>query len=210
MSSPASAISGTSLAAGVVVLAGLVTFAAQALLGNVIAGLQIAFSRELRLDDVVVVEGEWGRIQEMKLTYVVLHIWDDRQLVLPNCYFTTQPFQNWTRDLASLVGTVELDLDWSAPVEQMRAELATILADGNGWWDGRVGKLRVTEGLHGLMRVRAEVSAGDANDMWELRCHVRERLTRWLWEQHRGALPRLHPRPCHNETDGEPPDRRTT
>lgn len=182
---------GASVLASAVVVAAVVAFASQALFGNVVAGLQMAFGKALQLDDVVVVDGEWGRIEEMTLTYVVVHIWDDRRLVLPNSYFTTRPFQNWTRVLSSLIGTVEFELDWSVPVEEMRAELGRTVADGGGRWDGRISVLQVTDALHGLVRLRALVSAKDAPDLWELRCLVRERLICWLHETHPHALPRL-------------------
>jgi small-conductance mechanosensitive channel len=182
---------GASALASAVVVAAVVAFAAQTVLGNVIAGLQMAFGKALQLDDVVVVEGEWGRVEEMTLTYVVVHLWDDRRLILPNSYFTTRPFQNWTRELASLVGTVEFELDWSVPAEDMRAELGAILADAGGRWDGRVCVLQVTDAVRGLVRLRALVSAKDAPDLWELRCLVRERLVAWLREHHPHALPRL-------------------
>ncbi|GAA5182231.1 mechanosensitive ion channel [Rugosimonospora acidiphila] len=182
---------GTSLLASAGVVAAVVAFAAQALLGNVFAGLQIAFGESLRLEDVVVVNEQWGRVEEITLTYVVIHIWDDRRMVLPTSYFTTTPFENWTRTQASLLGTVELDLDWSVPVDQMRDELRVILTDSQPLWDGRVCVLQVTDAVHALVRVRALVSAKDAPTLWDLRCLVRERLVGWLREQHPRALPRL-------------------
>jgi small-conductance mechanosensitive channel len=182
---------GTSLLASAGVVAAVVAFAAQALLGNVFAGLQIAFSESLRLEDVVVVNNEWGRVEEITLTYVVIHIWDDRRLVLPTSYFTTTPFENWTRSQASLLGTVEFELDWSVPVEQMRDQLRVILTESQTLWDGRVSVLQVTDAVRGLVRLRALVSARDAPTLWDLRCLVRERLVGWLRESHPQALPRL-------------------
>ena len=181
---------GTSVLASAGVAAAIAAFAAQSLLGNVFAGLQIAFGKSLRLDDVVVVDHEWGRIEDITLTYVVLHIWDDRRLILPTSYFTTNRFENWTRNESSLLGAVEFDLDWTAPVEAMREELRSILTD-TPMWDQRVSVLQVTDAVHGMMHLRALVSAPDAPTLWDLRCLVRERLIGWIHENHPSALPRL-------------------
>jgi hypothetical protein len=156
----------------------------------VFAGIQIAFSDALRLDDVVVVEGEWGRIEDITLSYVVVHLWDDRRMVFPTSYFTTRPFQNWTRQDAAILGTVELDVDWSVPVEEARAELRRIL-EATELWDGRACVLQVTDAVHGWVRIRALVSAVDAPRTWDLRCLVRERLVDWLQGHVPGALPRV-------------------
>jgi hypothetical protein len=183
-------IIGTSLLASAGVAAAIAAFAAQALLGNVFAGLQIAFGKSLRLDDVVVVGGEWGRIEDITLIYVVLRIWNDRRLILPTSYFTNNRFENWTRNEASLLGLVELDLDWSVPVDRMRDELRAILSD-QPMWDGRVSVLQVTDAVAGNVRLRALVSAGDAPTLWDLRCLVRERLVGWLREHHPEALAKV-------------------
>lgn len=127
---------GTSLLASAGVAAAVIGFAAQSLFGNVLAGIQITFGGGLRLDDVVVIGGEWGRIEDIRLTYVVVPIWDDRRLVLPTSYFTTTPFENWTRTGSSLLGTVEFEVDWSVPVESMRDELRRLLTENRGVWDG--------------------------------------------------------------------------
>jgi small-conductance mechanosensitive channel len=181
---------GTSVLASAGVAAAVAAFAAQALLGNLFAGLQIAFGKALRLDDVVVVEGEWGRVEEITLTHVVLHIWDDRRLILPTSYFTTHPFENWTRSGASLLGSVELEVDWSVPVDALRDELRRVVS-GSPMWDGRVGVLQVTDAVGGLVRLRALVSAPDAPTLWDLRCLVRERLVGALRERYPSALPRV-------------------
>ena len=150
------------LGASVLASAGLISviaaLAAQSTLGNVFAGLQLAFSDAVRVDDVVVVEGEWGRIEELTLTYVAVQIWDDRRLVLPTSYFTTKPFQNWTRTSSAVLGTAEIDVDWSVPVEPMRAELRAV-CEGTELWDGRVCVLQVTDAVGGMIRLRALVSA---------------------------------------------------
>jgi Mechanosensitive ion channel len=148
----------------------------------------------------VVVEGEWGRIEELTLTYVAVQIWDDRRLILPTSHFTTKPFQNWTRTGSAVLGTAEVDVDWSAPVEDLRAELRRVCGESEQW-DGRVCVLQVTDAVGGMIRLRALVSARDAGALWDLRCLVRERLVAWVWENQRGALPRLRadtdpPRPA--------------
>jgi small-conductance mechanosensitive channel len=181
---------GASLLASAGVVSVIAALAAQSTLGNLIAGLQLAFSDAVRIDDVVVVEGEWGRIEELTLTYVAVQIWDDRRLILPTSYFTTKPFQNWTRTGSAVLGTAEIDVDWSAPVEPMRAELRAV-CEGTELWDGRVCVLQVTEAVGGMIRLRALVSAQDAGSLWDLRCLVRERLVAWVFEHRRDSLPRL-------------------
>ncbi|GID92785.1 mechanosensitive ion channel family protein [Amorphoplanes digitatis] len=181
---------GVSVLASAGLISVIAALAAQSTLGNLIAGLQLAFSDAVRIDDVVVVENEWGRIEEMTLTYVAVQIWDDRRLILPTSYFTTKPFQNWTRTDSAVLGTAEIDVDWSAPVEPLRAELRAV-CEGTELWDGRVCVLQVTDAVGGMIRLRALVSAGDAGSLWDLRCLVRERLVAWVFEHRRDALPRL-------------------
>jgi small-conductance mechanosensitive channel len=179
--------------ASVLASAGLVSIvaglAAQSTLANVFAGMQLAFSDAIRVDDVVIVETEWGRVEEITLTYVVVHIWDDRRMVLPSTYFTTTPFQNWTRTKSELLGAVELDLDWRATPASMRAELDRVLA-GTDLWDGRVAVLQVTDAVGGYVRIRVLVSAVDAPTLFDLRCLVRERLVAFLHEHSPQSLPR--------------------
>ncbi|HKK26607.1 MAG TPA: mechanosensitive ion channel domain-containing protein [Gemmatimonadota bacterium] len=172
-------------------VAGLVVgFAARPTLSNLVAGVQLALSQPIRLDDVVVVEGEWGRIEEIRLTYVVVRIWDERRLVLPTSYFLETPFQNWTRTSAQLLGTAYLYADYSLPVEETREALARILEETD-LWDGRAWTLQVTDTTERTVQVRALMSARDAGTTWELRCHVRERLLAWLQAEHPEALPRV-------------------
>jgi hypothetical protein len=139
---------------------------------------------------VVVVEEEWGRVEELTLTYVAVQIWDDRRLILPTSYFTTKPFQNWTRTSSAVLGTAEIDVDWSTDVEPLRAELRAI-CEGSDLWDGRTCVLQVTDAVGGMIRLRALVSAADAAALWDLRCLVRERLVGWIWEHQRTSLPRV-------------------
>jgi small-conductance mechanosensitive channel len=179
--------------ASVLASAGLISvvaaLAAQSTLGNVFAGLQLAFSGAVRLDDVVIVEEEWGWIEEITLTYVVVRAWDDRRLVLPSTYFTSTPFQNWTRHSSELLGSVELDLDWSVDPAEMRLELDRVLALTE-LWDGRVKVLQVTDAVGGWVRVRVLVTARDAPTLFDLRCHVREFLVAWVREHADQGLPR--------------------
>jgi small-conductance mechanosensitive channel len=189
MTFPAARTVGASVLASAGIAGVVAGLAAQSTLSNLFAGLQLAFSDWLRLDDVVVVEGEWGRIEDITLSYVVVHLWDDRRLVLPTSYFTAQPFQSWTRTQAALLGTIEMDVDWSVPVEAMREELHRIL-ETTPLWDGRVSVLQVTDAVGGFVRVRALVSAADAPTDWDLRCLVRERLVAWLQQVEPGSLPR--------------------
>ena len=180
---------GASVLASAGVISVIAAVAAQPTLGNLVAGLQIAFSDALRLDDVVVVEEEWGRIEEITLSYVVVRIWDDRRLVLPSTYFTRTPFENWTRQSSELLGGVELDVDWRTDLAALREELDRVLA-GTDLWDQRTKVVQVTEATGGLVRVRVLVSARDAGTLWDLRCLVRERLVAWVGEQDAEGLPR--------------------
>ena len=179
--------------ASVLASAGLVSvvagLAAQSTLANVFAGIQLAFSDAIRIDDVVVVEGQWGLIEEITLSYVVVHIWDDRRLVLPSTYFTTTPFENWTRRNSELLGAVEFDLDWRVQPGDMRDELDRVLA-GTDLWDGRVKVLQVTDATGGYVRVRVLVTAKDAPTLFDLRCLVREDLIAWLHASSPVSIPR--------------------
>jgi hypothetical protein len=180
---------GKTLFASAGVLTVVAGLAAQTSLGAAFAGIQIAFSDAIRVGDVVVLEEEWGRIEEITLTYVVVHVWDERRLVLPCTYFTTTPFQNWTRNATELLGTAEFDVDFSVPFDAMRAELNRIL-QANPLWDNRVGVLQVTDAVDGYVRIRMLVSASDAPSLFDLRCDVREGMVEWLQRAHPGALPR--------------------
>ncbi|HET8701512.1 MAG TPA: mechanosensitive ion channel domain-containing protein [Nitrococcus sp.] len=172
-------------------IVGLVTgLAARPVLGNLIAGLQLALTQPMRLDDVVIVEGEWGRIEEITLTYVVIRIWDERRLVVPLQYFIEHPFENWTRSSASLLGAVELFADYRVPVDMLRAELRRIVRQAKEW-DGRVCVLQVTDVTERTVKLRALISAADSGRAWDLRCGVREALLTYLQREHPYCLPRL-------------------
>lgn len=181
---------GASLLASAGVIGVVAALAAQSTLGNIFAGLQLTFSDALRLDDVVVVEDEWGRIEAITLTTVVVQIWDDRRLIMPTTYFTTRPFANWTRTGSAVLGTAEFDLDWSVPVQDMREELRELLEESQ-LWDGRVCVLQVIDAVGGMIRVRALVSANDAPTLWDLRCLVREHFVGWVRERQPTSLPRI-------------------
>jgi len=180
---------GASVLASAGLLSIVAAVAAQSTLANLIAGLQVAFSDAIRLDDVVIVEDEWGWVEEITLSYVVVRLWDDRRLILPSTYFTKTPFQNWTRRNSELLGAVELDVDWRVDVAAMRAELELIL-ERTELWDGRAKVLQVTDAIGGLVRVRVLVTATDAATLFDLRCHVREELVSWLQVHDQDGLPR--------------------
>jgi small-conductance mechanosensitive channel len=172
-------------------LAALVAgFAARSTLSNFAAGIQVAFTQPIRIGDVVIVEGEWGWIEEINITYVVVRIWDLRRLVVPVAYFIEKPFQNWTRNNADLLGTVFLYADYSLPVDAVRTELHRIL-ESTKLWDGKVWGLQVTNTTDRTMELRALMSAPDSSTAWDLRCYVREKLIFFLQQQFPGSLPRM-------------------
>ncbi|HEY3974165.1 MAG TPA: mechanosensitive ion channel domain-containing protein [Candidatus Sulfotelmatobacter sp.] len=168
------------------VVAGL---AARTMLSNLFAGVQIALTQPIRLEDAVVVEGEWGWVEEITTTFVVVRIWDLRRLVLPISYFIEKPFQNWTRRNADLLGTVFLYTDYSAPVEELRQELHRILTS-SGMWDGKAWGLQVTNATDRTLELRALMSAPNGSRAWDLRCLVRERLVQFLQQNYPESLPR--------------------
>jgi small-conductance mechanosensitive channel len=171
-------------AAGIVV--GL---ALQPLLKNLVAGIQLAITQPIRLDDAVIVEGEWGNIEEITATYVVVRLWDWRRMVVPLSYFIEHIFQNWTREDSALIGTVMFYADYTAPVEAMRAKLEEI-AHASPLWDQKVVNMQVTDFKSDTMEIRMLVSAGTAGRVFDLRCEVREKMIGWLQREHPGALPR--------------------
>jgi small-conductance mechanosensitive channel len=171
-------------------LAGLaVGAAAQPALKNIIAGVQMAFSEPIRMDDVVVIEGEWGRIEDIRLTYVVVRIWDERRLIVPVSKFLENSFQNWTRQSSELLGTAFLYVDPASDVSKIRAKLDEVVR-AHPKWDGRVVGLQVTDIKHEVMELRALVSAGDAGKAFDLRCDVRELMMAYVASEMPEALPR--------------------
>lgn len=172
-------------------IAGLaIGLAARPALSNLIAGIQIALTQPIRIDDAVVVEGEWGWIEEITMTFVVVRIWDLRRLVLPISYFIENPFQNWTRTTADILGSVVLHMDYRVPLDEVRAEFGRALRD-NDRWDGKVETVQVTDSSERTMQIRLLMSAGNSSHAWDLRCAVRERLITFLQERYPEALPRL-------------------
>jgi len=172
-------------------IAGLILgLAARPLATNLIAGVQIAMAQPIQIDDVLIVEGEWGRVEEITPTYVVVKIWDDRRLVVPLTYFIDKPFQNWTRRTAQLLGTAFIYADYRVPVATVREELKRIL-DSTDLWDKRGWALQVTDCKEGTVELRALMSAKDAPTAFELRCLVRERLIAFLQREHPYCLPRV-------------------
>lgn len=181
---------GTAIIASAGVAGIIVGFAAQKSIATLLAGFQIALTQPIRIDDVVIVENEWGRIEDITLTYVVVRIWDLRRLVLPITYFIDTPFQNWTRTSADLLGTVYLHVDYNVPLDSLRAELNRIL-DASSSWDRKVAVLQVTDAKERTLELRALASARDASSAWDLRCEVREKLIVFLQKNYPASLPRL-------------------
>ncbi|WP_232820917.1 mechanosensitive ion channel family protein [Dyella sp. C11] len=181
---------GTSLLASAGVAGIALGIAAKPVLGNLIAGLQIALTQPIRLDDVVIIQGEWGRIEEITGTYVVVRIWDERRMVVPLGWFMENPFQNWTRNSAQLMGTVFLWMDYSVPIEPLREELRRLCRDA-AEWDGRVCVLQVTDANERAVQLRALMSSADSGRNFDLRCKVREGLVAYIAAHYPRALPRL-------------------
>lgn len=170
---------GAGLLTGVGIGGIIIGFAAQKSLSNFLAGMQIAFTQPIRIDDVLVVEGEWGRVEDITLTYVVLAIWDQRRLILPITYFIEKPFQNWTRTTSQILGTVFLYVDYTFPVDELREELNRLLKT-NKLWDKRVGVLQVTDSKEHTIELRALMSARNSSDAFDLRCYIRENLLKYI------------------------------
>jgi len=181
---------GASVLASAGVLSVVAGLAAQTSLANVFAGLQIAFTDALRVDDVVVVEEEWGNVEDITLTYVVVKLWDERRMILPSTWFTSTPFQNWTRNTAEVLGAVEADVDWDVDVAAVREHLREFVA-AHALWDGRVFGVQVTDATGSFVRLRVLVSACDGPRLFDLRCAVREELVTLLARRQPGALPRV-------------------
>ncbi|MCD0443884.1 mechanosensitive ion channel family protein [Glycomyces sp. A-F 0318] len=187
---PSLKVLGTSLLGAAGVAGVIAALAAQTMLQNLFAGMQLAFGDALRLEDVVVIEGEWGRIEEITLSYVVVRIWDERRLVLPTSYFKTHPYVNWTRNDPAVLGTILLDADWRLPVDQARAELLRYLGT-NPLWDGRSHGMEVNDATGPYMRLRMTISAANPSHQWTLRCDVREHMIRWIVDEHPHCIPRM-------------------
>ncbi|MYS88111.1 MULTISPECIES: mechanosensitive ion channel family protein [Streptomyces] len=215
---PAFRAAGASLLASAGILGIVAGVAAQSTLSNMFAGFQIAFGDMVRIGDTVVVDGEWGTVEEITLTFLTVRTWDERRITMPVSYFTSKPFENWSRGTPQMTGTVFWHVDHTAPVDDMREKLRDILRECPAW-DGRAYDLSVTDTTPNTMQVRALVTAKDADDIWTVRVTVRERMVRWLTDEHPYALPRVNtadaatpPAASRNghrpSQDGVPPQRR--
>lgn len=198
---------GTGILASAGIVGIVIGVAAQNTLSDLIAGIQIAITQPIRVDDVVIVEGDFGWVEEITLTYVVVRVWDRRRIVMPITHFVEKPFQNWTRTSADLIGSVFLHVDYRTPVPDLRDQLQQIVADSE-YWDGDVCALHVTEATERSIQLRALASAPDAPQLWELRCEVREKMIAYLREEHPEALPviRAHVQGGTEEKSIEDPD----
>jgi small-conductance mechanosensitive channel len=181
---------GATLLASAGIVGIIVGIAAQKSIATLFAGIQLAITQPMRIDDVVIVENEWGRIEEITLTYVVVRIWDLRRLIVPITYFLEKPFQNWTRISADILGTVFLYVDYTVPVEAVRTELRRIL-ESSPLWDGQVCVLQVTNATERTVELRALMSAADSSSGWGLRCEVREKLIEFIRQNYPEGLPKV-------------------
>ena len=181
---------GLSILASAGIAGVILGFAAQKSLTTLIAGIQIAITQPISIDDVVVVENEWGRIEEISLTYVVVQLWDQRRLIVPITWFIDRPFQNWTRTSSQLLGTVFLYMDYTVQPETLRQELERIVSS-TPLWDKRVVKMQVTNTTEKSIEMRALVSAANSSELWELRCFVREQLIKFIRHNYPAWLPKV-------------------
>jgi small-conductance mechanosensitive channel len=193
---------GASILASAGIAGIIIGFAAQRSISTLLAGFQIAVTQPIRVDDVVIVEGEWGRIEEITLTYVVVRIWDLRRLVVPIGYFIEKPFQNWTRTSSNLLATAFVYVDYGMPVDAIRTELTRVL-EASKYWDRKVNVVHVTEARERTIQIRALASAADASQAFELQCEMREALLRFVRTEHANCLPR--DRAVVELRDGAPP-----
>jgi small-conductance mechanosensitive channel len=196
---------GTSILASAGIAGIIIGFAAQRSIATLLAGFQIAFTQPIRLDDVVIVEDEWGRIEDITLTYVTVRTWDMRRLILPITHFIERPFQNWTRASTALLGSVFLYVDYTMPLQPLRDELDRIL-ETSPYWDRNVKVLQVTDAREHTLQLRALASATDASTAWDLRCEVREKLIAFVQQHYPESLPRMRAalQPATAETRAAP------
>jgi small-conductance mechanosensitive channel len=178
----------------------VVGLAARPLLTNLIAGVQIAITQPIRLEDAVIVEGEWGWIEEISSTYVVVRLWDWRRMILPIAYFLEKPFQNWTRESGALIGSVYLYVDYSIPVQAVREKLTEVAAESK-LCDGKVVNLQVSDAREGVIELRCLVSARNAPQCWDLRCEIREKLIAFIQAEYPHSLP--HTRVAMDRAGGD-------
>mgnify|MGYP003641434743 CR=1 FL=1 len=167
----------------------IIGLSAQKMIASILAGIQIAIAQPIKIDDVVIVENEWGRIEEITLTYVVVNIWDKRRLIVPTSYFIEKPFQNWTKKSADLLGTIYLYTDYRVSFDALRTELERVLKTTD-LWDGEKQNIQVTDSKQTCVEIRAMVSAQDASTLWDLRVFVREKLITFLQENYPESIVR--------------------
>jgi small-conductance mechanosensitive channel len=189
MSFPSVQQFGLSLFASAGVAGIVLGLAARPLLENLLAGMQLALTQPIRIDDVLVVQGQWGWVEEINSTYVVMRLWDERRYVLPLHYFLQNPFENWTRTSSEIIGSVLVHLDYTAPVEVLRAKAEEIVR-ASPRWNGKVVNVQVTDATAETIVLRVLVTAKDSPTVWDLRCEVREKLLAYIQADHPGALPR--------------------
>jgi small-conductance mechanosensitive channel len=171
-------------------VAGLIIgLAAQKVIGSILAGFQLAITQPIRIDDVVIVENEWGWIEEITLTYVVIRLWDKRRLVVPTTYFIEKPFQNWTRTSSELIGSVFIFTDYTMPVGELRTAFEDILRQTD-LWDSNISNVQVTNSTNHSLEVRFLMSATDSPTLWDLRVFVREKIVEYMQQNHPDKLPR--------------------
>ncbi len=182
---------GMSLLASAGVMGIVIGLAAQRSVGQILSGIQIALAQPIRLDDVVVIEGEWGRIEEINITYTVVKIWDERRLIVPNDYFLNNPVQNWTRTSSDILGTVMLYVSYDLPVAPLRKKLADIVKNDPNW-DGRVQNIQITDSKQWYKEVRVLVSSDNSSKNWDLRVSVREKLIDFINENYPGSFAKIH------------------
>lgn len=180
---------GISLFASAGIAGIIIGLAAQRIIATVIAGIQIAITQPIRIDDVVIIENEWGRIEEITLTYVVVNIWDKRRLIVPTTFFFEKPFQNWTRSTSEILGTVFIYTDYNVPFGELRKELTRLL-ESSPLWDKKVNVLQVTDAKERSLEIRALMSAKDSGTAWDLRVFIREKLIEYLQKNYPESLPK--------------------
>lgn len=190
MTFPGARAIGASIFASAGIAGVVLGIAARPAVETLIAGLQIALTEPISIEDVVIVEGQWGRIEEITATYVVVRIWDLRRLIVPITYFLHQPFQNWTRAGDDLLAQVTVEVDYSTPVEEVRTRAGEIVAESK-FWDGKFWNLQMTEATERTIRLRVLASAASSEAAWDMRCEIRERLVEYLQKAHPWALPRI-------------------
>jgi small-conductance mechanosensitive channel len=191
---------GISLLASAGVAGIIIGFAAQKSFGQVFSGIQIAFTQPIRIDDVVVIEGEWGRIEEINITYAVVKIWDQRRLIVPIEYFLNNPIQNWTRTESEILGTAMLYVSYDLPLEPLREELARLVKDHPDW-DGRVQNIQVTESKEWYKELRVLVSSSESGKNWDLRVFIREKLIDFINTNYPGSFAKINSAPVSLNKD---------